>query len=81
MVWGLGVSALVATVVGLFMSQRIVAPIRNMQRAGQRIAAGQYKERLDRKPPVRSRAGRKPLMKWRKRSSRPRRAAWNSWQT
>ena len=47
MVWGMGVAALVAGAVSLFVSQRIVAPIRKMQRAGQRIAAGQYQERLD----------------------------------
>lgn len=51
MVWGLGVSALVAAIVGLFLSQRIVAPIRKMQRAGRRIAAGQYQERLDPQAP------------------------------
>ena len=47
MVWGMGVAALVAGAVSLFVSQRIVAPIRKMQRAGQRIAAGQYQERLN----------------------------------
>ncbi len=51
MVWGLSVSALVAGAVSLFVSQRIVAPIRKMQRAGQRIAAGQYQERLDPQAP------------------------------
>jgi signal transduction histidine kinase len=51
MVWGLGVSAFVAAIVGVFVSQRIVAPIRKMQRAGRRIAAGQYQERLDPQAP------------------------------
>lgn len=46
MVWGLGVAALVASAVGLFVSRRIVTPVRTMQRASRRIAAGQYQERL-----------------------------------
>ena len=47
MLWGLAVSALVAGFVGFFVTQRIVAPVRKMQRASRRIAAGQYQERLD----------------------------------
>ena len=51
MIWGLGVSALVAGVVGLFVTRRIVAPVRRMQGASQRIAAGQYRERLETSAP------------------------------
>ncbi|MEX2541399.1 MAG: HAMP domain-containing sensor histidine kinase [Trueperaceae bacterium] len=47
MLWGLAVSALVAGSVGFFVTQRIVAPLRKMQRASRRISAGQYRERLD----------------------------------
>ena len=47
MLWGLAVSALVAGSVGFFVTKRIVAPVRKMQRASRRIAAGQYRERLD----------------------------------
>lgn len=46
MLWGLGLSALVASIVGLFVTRRIVTPVRRMQRASQRIAAGRYDERL-----------------------------------
>lgn len=51
MTWGLGVSALVASIVGLFVTRRIVAPVRRMQHASQRIAAGQYRERLETSAP------------------------------
>ena len=51
MVWGMGAAALVASAVSLFVSRRIVAPVRKMQRASQRIAAGQYQERLDAQAP------------------------------
>lgn len=47
MLWGLAVSSLVASAVGFFVTQRIVAPLRLMQLASRRIAAGQYRERLD----------------------------------
>lgn len=47
MIWGLAVSALVAGAVGFFVTQRIVAPLRKLQGASRRIAAGRYRERLD----------------------------------
>ena len=47
MLWGLGLSALVASILGLFVTRRIVIPVRRMQRASQRIAAGRYGERLE----------------------------------
>lgn len=47
MFWGLAVSALVASAVGLFVTRRIVRPVRKLQRASRRIAAGQYRERLE----------------------------------
>jgi histidine kinase len=40
------VAALVAVVVGLFLSERIVAPLRALTRATKRIAAGHYDERV-----------------------------------
>jgi signal transduction histidine kinase len=51
MLWGLVSAALVASVVGLFVTQRVVAPLRSMQRASRRIASGQYGERLDAQAP------------------------------
>lgn len=39
-------AALVAVVVSLFLSERIVAPLRALTRATQRIAAGHYDERI-----------------------------------
>lgn len=47
MVWGMGVAALVASGVSLFVTGRIVSPLKQMQRASQRIASGQYGGRLD----------------------------------
>lgn len=51
LLWSLLVSAAVAGGVGLFVTTRIVAPLRNMQRASQRIAAGRYQDRLDAQAP------------------------------
>ena len=51
MVWGLSVSALIASAVGLFVTGRIVAPLRRMQQASQRIASGQYQDRLNAQAP------------------------------
>jgi signal transduction histidine kinase len=51
MVWGLGAAAVVASIVGLFVTKRIVAPVKSMQRASRRIASGQYRERLDAQAP------------------------------
>jgi signal transduction histidine kinase len=51
MIWGLGAAAVVASIVGLFVTRRIVAPVKSMQRASRRIASGQYRERLDAQAP------------------------------
>lgn len=51
MIWGLVVSALIAGIVALFVTRRIAAPVRRMQRASQRIAAGRYQERLETSAP------------------------------
>ena len=51
MLWGLLVSAAVAGGVGLFVTSRIVSPLKGMQRASQRIASGQYQDRLDAQAP------------------------------
>ena len=51
MAWGMSVAALVAGVVSLFVTGRIVAPLREMQRVSSRIAAGEYRERLDTRAP------------------------------
>jgi histidine kinase len=51
MVWGMSAAALIASAVSLFVSRRIVAPVRKMQRASRRIAAGRYHERLDPQAP------------------------------
>lgn len=51
MLWGLLVSAAVAGGVGLFVTSRIVSPLKRMQRASQRIAAGRYSDRLDAQAP------------------------------
>lgn len=51
MVWGMGVAALVAGAVSLFVTRHIVLPVRRMQRASQRIARGQYQERLETEAP------------------------------
>ncbi len=51
MVWGMSAAALIASAVSLFVSRRIVAPVRKMQRVSRRIAAGRYQERLDPQAP------------------------------
>lgn len=51
MLWGLLVSAAVAGAVGLFVTSRIVSPLKSMQRASQRIASGRYRDRLDEQAP------------------------------
>lgn len=51
MLWGLVVSAGVASVVSLFVTKRIVSPLKSMQYASARIAAGQYRERLNAQAP------------------------------
>ena len=51
MLWGLLVSAAVAGGVGLFVTSRIVSPLKSMQCASQRIASGQYHDRLDAQAP------------------------------
>ena len=51
MVWGVSAAALIASAVSLFVSRRIAAPVRKMQRASRRIAAGRYQERLDPQAP------------------------------
>jgi histidine kinase len=51
MLWGMGVAALVASAVSLFVTQRIVSPLREIQQVSQRIAAGQYQERLNTQAP------------------------------
>ena len=51
MAWGMSAAALIASAVSLFVSRRIVAPVRKMQRTSRRIAAGRYQERLDPQAP------------------------------
>jgi signal transduction histidine kinase len=45
--WGVVASTVVAGGLSLFVTARIVSPLRQMQRASHRIAAGKYRERLD----------------------------------
>jgi signal transduction histidine kinase len=51
MFWGMTVSALVAGAVALFVTSRIVAPVKQMQSASERIASGQYRGRLNTQAP------------------------------
>jgi histidine kinase len=51
LLWGVLISGITAGAVGLFISSRIASPIRLMQRASRRVAAGQYRERLSTKAP------------------------------
>jgi signal transduction histidine kinase len=44
--WGVLASAMVAGALSLFIAGRITSPLRQMQRASRRIAAGRYQERL-----------------------------------
>lgn len=45
--WAALVSIVAAAIVGLFVTRRIVAPLRAMTRASRRIAGGSYRARLD----------------------------------
>lgn len=45
--WAAGASVLAAAGVGLFVTRRIVAPLRAMTRASARIAGGKYQDRLN----------------------------------
>jgi len=49
--WGIALSLLVAGAMALFVTSQIVTPLKRMQRASGRIAAGQYRERLDPQAP------------------------------
>lgn len=49
--WGLGVSVFLASVLSIFMTRQIVAPVKKMELASRRIAEGRYQERLDTKAP------------------------------
>lgn len=51
MVWGMSAAAVVASLAALFVTRRIVAPLRRLQSASRRIAAGQYRERLETSAP------------------------------
>lgn len=51
LLWSLLVSAGVAGSVGLYVTNRVVSPLRGMQRASQRIASGHYQDRLDAQAP------------------------------
>ena len=43
----IGISTLMAILLSLYVSRRVVAPIQEMMRASRRIAAGHYDERID----------------------------------
>ncbi len=47
LLWAVLASALAAGLVGLFVTRRIVAPLRAMRRVSRRIATGSYQDRLD----------------------------------
>lgn len=49
--WAAGASVLAAIGVALFVTRRIVAPLRAMTRASSRIAGGTYRDRLDASAP------------------------------
>lgn len=51
MFWGVATSALVASAVAFFVTGRIVAPVKEMQSASERIASGQYQGRLNPQAP------------------------------
>jgi len=44
--WSIGIAAFVASIIVLFVTSRLVTPLRLMKQASQRIAAGHYEERL-----------------------------------
>lgn len=46
LLWGAGLAAISAVVVSIFVSRRVVNPIRQMTQASQRIADGHYDERV-----------------------------------
>ncbi len=51
LLWAVVVSVVTASSVGTFVTRRIVMPLREMRRASSRIAAGQYRERLNTRAP------------------------------
>lgn len=51
LLWGGLVSVAVAGVMSVFVTYQLASPIRAMQRASRRIAAGQYRQRLDEAAP------------------------------
>lgn len=51
LLWAAGASVVAAAVVGLFVTRRIVSPLRAMTRASARIAGGTYQDRLDASAP------------------------------
>lgn len=51
LLWGVFIALLTASAVSFFVSSRIAAPIRLLQRASRRIAAGRYRERLNTQAP------------------------------
>ncbi|HET8986801.1 MAG TPA: HAMP domain-containing sensor histidine kinase [Trueperaceae bacterium] len=51
LLWALVASAVAASVVGLYVTRRVVRPLRALTRASRRIAGGQYSQRLDVRAP------------------------------
>jgi signal transduction histidine kinase len=51
LLWGVFVALVIASAVSFFVSSRIATPIRVLQRASRRIAAGRYRERLNTRAP------------------------------
>lgn len=51
LLWALVVSALAASLVGLYVTRRVVRPLRALTRASRRIAGGRYRQRLDGRAP------------------------------
>lgn len=49
--WAVVAASVAAAVVGLFVSRRIVLPLRAMRRASRSVAGGHYEERLDPRAP------------------------------
>lgn len=47
LLWAVAGATVVAGVLSLFVARRAIEPLREMQRASRRLAAGQYQERLD----------------------------------
>lgn len=46
LLWAAGLAAVSAVIVSIFVSRRVVTPVRQMMQASQHIAAGHYKERV-----------------------------------